>query len=59
MPTRLFSLSKPKEKKEKKKKGRGHRSQESGECQEVTDVFLGSVSWNSPPAIEPVEAIWP
>uniref|UniRef100_A0A669PD39 A-kinase anchoring protein 13 n=1 Tax=Phasianus colchicus TaxID=9054 RepID=A0A669PD39_PHACC len=29
MPTRLFSLSKPKEKKEKKKKGRGHRSQES------------------------------
>ncbi|NWT15743.1 AKP13 protein, partial [Vireo altiloquus] len=29
MPTRLFSLSKPKEKKEKKKKGRGHRSQQS------------------------------
>ncbi|EOB03116.1 A-kinase anchor protein 13, partial [Anas platyrhynchos] len=27
MPTRLFSLSKPKEKKDKKKKGRGHRSQ--------------------------------
>lgn len=34
MPTRLFSLAKPKEKKEKKKKGRGHRSQQSGECQE-------------------------
>ncbi|NXD19590.1 AKP13 protein, partial [Spelaeornis formosus] len=30
MPTRLFSLAKPKEKKEKKKKGRGHRSQQSG-----------------------------
>ncbi|XP_059714546.1 A-kinase anchor protein 13 isoform X3 [Haemorhous mexicanus] len=29
MPTRLFSLAKPKEKKEKKKKGRGHRSQQS------------------------------
>ncbi|XP_068552387.1 A-kinase anchor protein 13 isoform X16 [Anas acuta] len=29
MPTRLFSLSKPKEKKDKKKKGRGHRSQQS------------------------------
>ncbi|XP_035191172.1 A-kinase anchor protein 13 isoform X13 [Oxyura jamaicensis] len=28
MPTRLFSLSKPKEKKDKKKKGRGHRSQQ-------------------------------
>ncbi|KAM6257413.1 A-kinase anchor protein 13 isoform 2-T2 [Porphyrio hochstetteri] len=28
MPTRLFSLAKPKEKKEKKKKGRGHRSQQ-------------------------------
>ncbi|KAM7151502.1 A-kinase anchor protein 13 isoform 3-T3 [Macrochelys suwanniensis] len=26
-PTRLFSLSKPKEKKDKKKKGKGHRSQ--------------------------------
>lgn len=59
MPTRLFSLSKPKEKKEKKKKGRGHRSQESGECQEVADVFLGSISWNSLSASEPVEAIWP
>ncbi|KAM4661670.1 A-kinase anchor protein 13 [Amazona ochrocephala] len=29
MPTRLFSLAKPKDKKEKKKKGRGHRSQQS------------------------------
>ncbi|XP_064373282.1 A-kinase anchor protein 13 isoform X4 [Dromaius novaehollandiae] len=29
MPTRLFSLAKPKEKKEKKKKGKGHRSQPS------------------------------
>ncbi|XP_027543946.1 A-kinase anchor protein 13 isoform X8 [Neopelma chrysocephalum] len=29
MPTRLFSLAKPKEKKEKKKKSRGHRSQQS------------------------------
>ncbi|NWV09650.1 AKP13 protein, partial [Ptilonorhynchus violaceus] len=29
LPTRLFSLAKPKEKKEKKKKGRGHRSQQS------------------------------
>ncbi|XP_063268860.1 A-kinase anchor protein 13 isoform X2 [Prinia subflava] len=29
MPTRLFSLAKPKEKKEKKKKSRGHRSQPS------------------------------
>ncbi|OXB79380.1 UNVERIFIED_CONTAM: hypothetical protein H355_007589, partial [Colinus virginianus] len=48
MPTRLFGLSKPKEKKEKKKKGRGHRSQESGECWEVTGVFLGSVSGHSP-----------
>ncbi|NWW43750.1 AKP13 protein, partial [Pedionomus torquatus] len=28
LPTRLFSLAKPKEKKEKKKKGRGHRSQQ-------------------------------
>ncbi|XP_061855027.1 A-kinase anchor protein 13 isoform X3 [Colius striatus] len=28
MSTRLFSLTKPKEKKEKKKKGRGHRSQQ-------------------------------
>uniref|UniRef100_A0A8C3XU62 A-kinase anchoring protein 13 n=1 Tax=Chelydra serpentina TaxID=8475 RepID=A0A8C3XU62_CHESE len=31
-PTRLFSLSKPKEKKDKKKKGKGHRSQPAGEC---------------------------
>ncbi|XP_010157537.1 PREDICTED: A-kinase anchor protein 13 [Eurypyga helias] len=29
LPTRLFSLAKPKDKKEKKKKGRGHRSQQS------------------------------
>ncbi|KFV04259.1 A-kinase anchor protein 13, partial [Tauraco erythrolophus] len=29
MPTRLFSLAKPKDKKEKKKKSRGHRSQQS------------------------------
>ncbi|XP_014106669.1 PREDICTED: A-kinase anchor protein 13 isoform X3 [Pseudopodoces humilis] len=29
MPTRLFSLAKPKEKKEKKKKSRGHRAQQS------------------------------
>ncbi|NWV76105.1 AKP13 protein, partial [Dasyornis broadbenti] len=29
LPTRLFSLAKPKEKKEKKKKGRGHHSQQS------------------------------
>uniref|UniRef100_A0A8C3K4A5 A-kinase anchoring protein 13 n=1 Tax=Calidris pygmaea TaxID=425635 RepID=A0A8C3K4A5_9CHAR len=38
MPTRLFSLAKPKEKKEKKKKGRGHRSQQSGECQGRSEV---------------------
>ncbi|NXA36171.1 AKP13 protein, partial [Eudromia elegans] len=31
MPTRLFSLAKPKEKKEKKKKGKGHRSQPSAD----------------------------
>uniref|UniRef100_A0A8C3TAR7 A-kinase anchoring protein 13 n=1 Tax=Chelydra serpentina TaxID=8475 RepID=A0A8C3TAR7_CHESE len=30
-PTRLFSLSKPKEKKDKKKKGKGHRSQPAGD----------------------------
>ncbi|RMB94295.1 hypothetical protein DUI87_29102 [Hirundo rustica rustica] len=40
MPTRLFSLAKPKEKKEKKKKGRGHRSQQSGECQGSSLVFF-------------------
>ncbi|KAF2986824.1 hypothetical protein EK904_008638 [Melospiza melodia maxima] len=40
MPTRLFSLAKPKEKKEKKKKGRGHRSQQSGECQGSSQVFV-------------------
>ncbi|XP_031443612.1 A-kinase anchor protein 13 isoform X2 [Phasianus colchicus] len=39
MPTRLFSLSKPKEKKEKKKKGRGHRSQESA-CSASEGIML-------------------
>uniref|UniRef100_A0A672V561 A-kinase anchoring protein 13 n=1 Tax=Strigops habroptila TaxID=2489341 RepID=A0A672V561_STRHB len=38
MPTRLFSLAKPKDKKEKKKKGRGHRSQQSGECRGRSEV---------------------
>ncbi|KAI1235198.1 hypothetical protein IHE44_0002835 [Lamprotornis superbus] len=37
MPTRLFSLAKPKEKKEKKKKGRGHRSQQSV-CSQAYDL---------------------
>jgi len=48
MPTRLFSLAKPKEKKEKKKKGRGHRSQQSGECQGRSWVFtVGELAFRS------------
>ncbi|KAJ7396871.1 A-kinase anchoring protein 13 [Pitangus sulphuratus] len=37
LPTRLFSLAKPKEKKEKKKKGRGHRSQQSDPSEYQSD----------------------
>uniref|UniRef100_A0A8C3HYH1 A-kinase anchoring protein 13 n=1 Tax=Chrysemys picta bellii TaxID=8478 RepID=A0A8C3HYH1_CHRPI len=41
-PTRLFGLSKPKDKKDKKKKGKGHRSQPAGECQMgPEEIFRG------------------
>uniref|UniRef100_A0A674K9F1 A-kinase anchoring protein 13 n=1 Tax=Terrapene triunguis TaxID=2587831 RepID=A0A674K9F1_9SAUR len=41
-PTRLFGLSKPKDKKDKKKKGKGHRSQPAGECQTgPEEIFRG------------------
>uniref|UniRef100_A0A8C4WL24 A-kinase anchoring protein 13 n=1 Tax=Gopherus evgoodei TaxID=1825980 RepID=A0A8C4WL24_9SAUR len=40
--TRLFGLSKPKDKKDKKKKGKGHRYQPGGECQMgPEEIFRG------------------